>query len=50
MINGMQETMTKCMQEIDHSQMVYNEKTKKVSTALAEQKSNIQMLVDTFLD
>ena len=48
LMEGMVDTMNKCIQEIDNSQKVYTEKTKKTSKALLEQKSNIQKLADSF--
>ena len=35
-MNGIEETMTKCIHEIDMSQKIYTEKTNKASEALIE--------------
>ena len=49
LIKGMEEMMTKAVQEIDQSQAMYLEKTNHPSKALFEQKTNIKKLADSFL-
>ena len=49
LVTGMEETMNKCLQEIDASQQTYSEKTKSVSKALVEQRKNIESLAESFL-
>ena len=46
----MEETTTKCLHEIDLSQKVYKERTKKISMVLINQKKNIKELADAFLE